>query len=48
MLIRPRQVAVDIGEPIATEGLALDSKEALMDGVRSAILRGLAASEERR
>jgi 1-acyl-sn-glycerol-3-phosphate acyltransferase len=48
ILIRPRQVAVDIGEPIATEGLALDSKEALMDGVRSAILQGLAASEERR
>jgi 1-acyl-sn-glycerol-3-phosphate acyltransferase len=48
MLIRPRQVTVDIGEPIATQGFALDSKAALMDGVRNAILLGLAAPEERR
>ena len=48
LLIRPRPVAVDIGEPIATQGLALDSKEALMDGVRSAIRLGLAAPEEGR
>jgi hypothetical protein len=48
MLIRPRQVAVDIGAPIATQGIALDSKAALMDGVRNAILLGLAAPEERR
>ena len=48
LLIRPRPVVVDIGEPIATQGLALDSKEALMDGVRSAIRLGLAAPEEGR
>jgi len=48
LLIRPRPVAVDIGEPVATQGLALDSKEALMDGVRSAIRLGLAAPEEGR
>ncbi|MCE5224568.1 MAG: 1-acyl-sn-glycerol-3-phosphate acyltransferase, partial [Porphyromonadaceae bacterium] len=45
MLIRPRPVVVDIGEPIATQGLALDSKEALMDGVRSAIRLGLAVGD---
>jgi 1-acyl-sn-glycerol-3-phosphate acyltransferase len=48
MLIRPRPVAVDIGEPIPTQGLGLDSKEALMEVVRNAIRRGLAAPEEGR
>lgn len=46
--IRPRQVTVAIGEPIATEGIAFDSKETLMDGVRNAMLLGLAAPEARR
>jgi hypothetical protein len=39
---------VDIGEPIPTQGLALDAKEALMEVVRNAIRRGLAAPEEGR
>jgi 1-acyl-sn-glycerol-3-phosphate acyltransferase len=47
LLIRPREVAMEIGEPIPTAGVGLDSKEALMDAVRTAICRGLAASEER-
>jgi 1-acyl-sn-glycerol-3-phosphate acyltransferase len=46
--IRPRQVTVAIGEPIATEGIAFDTKETLMDGVRNAMLLGLAAPEARR
>jgi 1-acyl-sn-glycerol-3-phosphate acyltransferase len=46
-LIFPRNVVVDIGEPIATAGFALTSKEALMDAVRNAIVLGLAAPEER-
>ena len=43
-LIRPKDVAVDIGEPLATAGFTLDSKEALMEAVRNAISRGLASA----
>jgi 1-acyl-sn-glycerol-3-phosphate acyltransferase len=42
MLIHPRDVAVDIGEPIDTAGFSFESKEELMDAVRSAIRSGLA------
>lgn len=43
-LIRPKDVAVMIGEPLATAGFTLDSKEALMQAVRNAISRGLAST----
>ncbi|MGE5256558.1 MAG: lysophospholipid acyltransferase family protein [Hyphomicrobiales bacterium] len=43
-LIRPGDVAVDIGEPLATEGYTLESKEVLMEAVRNAISRGLASA----
>lgn len=42
LLIRPKEVRVAIGEPIATTGITLDSKEALIEAVRKAICRGLA------
>jgi 1-acyl-sn-glycerol-3-phosphate acyltransferase len=44
VLIRPRGVQVAIGEPIATAGFSLDSKDALMEAVHNAICRGLAAA----
>jgi 1-acyl-sn-glycerol-3-phosphate acyltransferase len=43
-LIRPGDVALYIGEPLATEGYTLESKEALMEAVRNAISRGLASA----
>jgi 1-acyl-sn-glycerol-3-phosphate acyltransferase len=43
LLIRPRAVTLVIGAPIATAGHRLDAKEALMDEVRDALQRLLAA-----
>lgn len=44
MLIRPRDVTVNIGEPIGTERFKPNDKEALMEAVRSVIDRDLAAA----
>jgi 1-acyl-sn-glycerol-3-phosphate acyltransferase len=44
LLIRPRKVEVVIGEPIATADYSVDTKEALMDEVRNALLRPLKAA----
>lgn len=44
MLIRPKDVTVAIGEPIATSGFSLDSRDALMEAVRQGICGGLAAA----
>jgi 1-acyl-sn-glycerol-3-phosphate acyltransferase len=43
LLIRPREVAMVIGAPIATSGYRIHSKEALMNEVRNALQRQLAA-----
>ena len=43
LLIRPRDVTVEVGAPINVEGVDYASKEALMEAVREAIQRGLAA-----
>jgi 1-acyl-sn-glycerol-3-phosphate acyltransferase len=43
LLIRPRAVTLAIGAPIATAGRRLDAKETLMDEVRDALQRLLAA-----
>jgi 1-acyl-sn-glycerol-3-phosphate acyltransferase len=48
LLIRPKDVTVDIGEPIATAEFTLDTKEALMEAVREAICRGLSGAAEDR
>jgi 1-acyl-sn-glycerol-3-phosphate acyltransferase len=42
MLIRPRDVTVEVGAPINVEGVDYASKEALMEAVREAIQRRLA------
>lgn len=39
-LIRPRAVALEIGEPIASSGYTLETKEALMERVREALSQG--------
>lgn len=44
LLIRPAEVTLAIGAPIATSGLGLSDKEALMDEVRSALQRLMAAA----
>jgi len=41
LLIRPRDVTVDVGAPIAVEGVNYASKETLMEAVREAIQRRL-------
>ena len=41
MLIHPRDVTVDVGAPIAVEGVDYASKETLMEAVREAIQRRL-------
>jgi len=41
LMIRPRDVMMVIGEPIATTGYSIHSKEALMDEVRNALHRQL-------
>jgi 1-acyl-sn-glycerol-3-phosphate acyltransferase len=43
-IIRPREVAVDVGEPIDTSVFTRATKEALMERVQAAIRRGLIAS----
>ena len=43
LLIRPRDVTMAIGAPIATTAYRIDTKEALMDAVRNTLLRQLAA-----
>jgi 1-acyl-sn-glycerol-3-phosphate acyltransferase len=43
LLIRPRDVTLLIGAPIATAGDSLHTKEALMDAVRNALQRQLVA-----
>jgi 1-acyl-sn-glycerol-3-phosphate acyltransferase len=43
LLIRPRDVTLLIGAPIATAGYSLPTKEVLMDAVRNALQRQLAA-----
>lgn len=44
LLIRPRPVTLAIGEPVAVAGYGLHTKEALMDEVRGALQRQLAAA----
>jgi hypothetical protein len=44
LMIRPRDVTMAIGEPIATTGYSIHSKEALMDEVRNALHRQLMAA----
>jgi 1-acyl-sn-glycerol-3-phosphate acyltransferase len=44
LLIRPREVTLEIGEPIATTAYGIETKEALMDEVRSALQRQLTAA----
>ena len=44
LLIRPRPVTLSIGEPVAVAGYGLHTKEALMDEVRGALQRQLAAT----
>jgi 1-acyl-sn-glycerol-3-phosphate acyltransferase len=43
-LIRPGDVAVVFGQPIVAAGFSLATKEVLMEAVRDAISRGLAAA----
>lgn len=43
LLIRPRDVTLLIGAPIATTGYSLHTKEVLMDAVRNALQRQLVA-----
>jgi hypothetical protein len=40
-IIRPRDVAVEVGEPIDTSDCTRATKEVLMERVREAIRRGL-------
>jgi len=44
LMIRPRDVTMAIGEPIATTGYRIHTKEALMDEVRNALHRQLKAA----
>jgi 1-acyl-sn-glycerol-3-phosphate acyltransferase len=44
LLIRPREVSIVIGAPIAVAGYDVQTKEALMDEVRSALQRLLTAA----
>jgi hypothetical protein len=43
LLIRPRDVTLLIGAPIATAGYSLHTKEVLMDAVGNALQRQLVA-----
>jgi 1-acyl-sn-glycerol-3-phosphate acyltransferase len=45
LLIRPGDVSIEIGEPISTQGLGPDDRQALLDKVRARIEEMLAAQQ---